>query len=134
MRVALVCAGLAGAQPCAGTTHGFCVTRAELAGPEHARAHVHVGTRDPGREAAGLMLVQHFRSKGTPAVRLDEEASAACAHAETQHITLGEPAAQRPAAAADSLPNLGQATRQASRALTGIAEDASRLLCRVLPC
>jgi hypothetical protein len=133
-RVLTLCAGLAFVQQSAGATHDFCVTRVEVGGPEYSRARLYFNGEDPGREAAGLMLIQHYRSKGTPAVRIDDESSGVCAHSDTQHIALGEPARQRPKTAGAGLPNLGRAANQATHALTGIAEDASRLMCRILPC
>lgn len=132
--IALLCASFFCSQPFAATTHDFCITRGEIAGPEVSRARLYFNGEDPGREAASHLLVQHYRRKGTPAVRVDEAASGACANADTQHITFTEPVRRRPEPADSGIPNVGRVANQASHALTSIAEDASRLMCRLLPC
>lgn len=133
-RNAALCAGFACIPPAAAATHDFCVTRVEVSGPESSLARIYFNDEDPGREVAGHMLIQHYRRKGAPAVRIDDGTSGACAHAETQHIALNTPAPQRPGPPDPGFPNVGRVANQATHALTGIAEDASRLMCRLLPC
>ena len=132
--ISLLCATLACSQASASATHDFCITRVEIAGPEMLRARIYFNDEDPGREAAGHLLIQHYRRKGTPAVRVDDAASAACNNAETQHIAINAPARHRPDRADSEFPNIGRVANQATHALTSIAEDASRLMCRLLPC
>jgi len=133
-RATVLCLGICSVQPSISATHDFCVTRMEIAGPQSSRARIYFNAEDPGREAAGHLLIQHYRSRGAPAVRIDEESSAACTHSDTQHIALNETGNQRRAAVDAGIPNLGRVANLASHALTGIAEDASRLMCRLLPC
>lgn len=132
--ISLLCAALVCSPSSASATHDFCITRVEIAGPEMLRARIYFNDQDPGREAASHLLVQHYRRKGTPAVRVDDAASDACTHAETQHIALNTPARSLPAATDSALPSIGRVANQATHALTSIAEDASRLMCRLLPC
>ena len=132
--IALLGASFFCSQPFSATTHDFCITRVEIAGPEFLRARIYFSDEDPGREAASHLLVQHYRRKGTPAVRVDEVASGACANADTQHITFTEPVVRRPEPADSGIPNVRRVANRASHALTSIAEDASRLMCRLLPC
>ena len=133
-RAAVLCIGMCSVQPSISATHDFCVTRLEVAGPQSSRARIYFNAEDPGREAAGHFLIQHYRSRGAPAVRIDDESSAACAHSDTQHIALNETGSPQRAAVEAGFPNVGRVANLASHALTGIAEDASRLMCRVLPC
>ena len=115
--------------------HDFCVTRLGASGVEVSRARIYFAGEDPGRDAASLSLVQHYRRPGVSTVRIDDWNEGACQHVETQHIAHNEPAVlDTPPQKGDGLPNFGRAVNQASGVVTSVAEHASRLMCRVLPC
>lgn len=120
---------------CPSTFHDFCATRLGASGIEVSRARIYFTGEDPGREAASLSLVQHYRRTDISTVRIDDSNEAACQHVETQHIAHNGPVARgTPQPTGDGLPNIGRAVRQVSGAVTSVAEQASRLMCRVLPC
>ncbi|MBL8384269.1 MAG: hypothetical protein JNM90_14405 [Burkholderiales bacterium] len=127
----LALAGSASAAP----FHEFCVTRSTPGGPEVSRARLYFSGTDPGKEAAGLHLVRHFRHPQSVVVHVDENIDGTCRIAPTHHVVLNDVA---PPAAAGRVkttpPNLRDISRQASDALTDAATEASRLMCRFLPC
>lgn len=115
--------------------HEFCVSRNSPAGNDVVRTRFHFGAADPGRAAASLLLVRHYRQPGIISVEVDAYDSATCAATEVQDIALtARPERIPDRAPVGPVPNLGRVADLASGAVTGIAEQASRLMCRLLPC
>lgn len=123
---------------CTGAAWGqydYCVTRTLGAGSEIIRARLHITGDDPGPEASALHVARHYRRPGSGGVRIEPYEAARCAAPETQDIALAPPGFHdREPAAAPADPNLGRLANVAGATATGIAAEASRLMCRLIPC
>jgi hypothetical protein len=119
----------------AAAMHEFCVTRVAASGTEVSRTRIYFRSDDPGREIAGHMLIQHYRRASAAAVRIDDDADGVCRYSDLHHISVHE--GSPPIASGEAVaipPNVGRVANQASGALTAVAAEASRLMCRILPC
>lgn len=125
----------ASGQSPAAAKHDFCVVRVNSTGIDASRTSLHFRGQDPGREVAGQILVQHYKRAGVVAVHIDDLDADACRHAVSHFVAFnqasGNAVLEPPAT---GLPNLGRVANQAGGALTTVAEEASRLMCQVLPC
>ena len=116
------------------TFHEFCVTRIIGAGSETLRARLHFNGADPGEETAALLLIRHYRQPGVDVVHVDAPGPT-CAARDAQEIALGKTGT--PTATAihpGGFSDIAKATNQAYSTLNTAATEASRMMCRVLPC
>ena len=116
------------------TYHEFCVPRIVGVGSETLRARLHFNGPDPGEKTAALLLIRHYRQPGVDVVRVDAPGPA-CAARDAQEIALGKTGTPADTAIPPAgFSNVAKATNQAYSALNTAATEASRLMCRVLPC
>jgi hypothetical protein len=96
---------------------------------------VHVNGEDPGPEAAALHLARHYRRSLGGGVHIEPFDAARCPSLETQEIALSPPGIHdREAPEAPIDPNVGRIANVAGATVLGMASEATRLVCRFLPC
>lgn len=121
--------------PPAGAQHDFCVMRPVGGASQTIRSRVHVSGEDPGPEAAALHLARHYRRAFGAGVHIEPFEAARCPALEIQEIALGPPGIHdREAPEPPFDPNVGRIANVASATALGVASEATRLVCRFLPC